>query len=241
MAGKAKRAVVLLSGGLDSSTCLAVARRDGFEVHALSVDYGQRHRDELSRARRIARELGAADHRVVKVDLSAFGGSALTDPTIAVPKRRAVSRMASEIPVTYVPARNTVLLALALAHAETVGAEDVYLGVNAIDYSGYPDCRPEFLRAFERVARLATRAGVEGRPLRIHAPLVRMGKADIVKLGTRLGVDYGMTLSCYDPVGGKACGACDACRLRRKGFLEAGLPDPTRYARAPGARASHGR
>ncbi|HUL58283.1 MAG TPA: 7-cyano-7-deazaguanine synthase QueC [Anaeromyxobacteraceae bacterium] len=248
MAGKAKRAVVLLSGGLDSSTCLAVARRDGFEVHALSVDYGQRHRDELSRARRVARALGAADHRVVKVDLSAFGGSALTDPAIAVPRRRPVSRMASEIPVTYVPARNTVLLALALAHAETVGAEDVYIGVNAIDYSGYPDCRPEFLRAFERVARLATRAGVEGRPLRIRAPLVRLGKAAIVRLGTRLGVDYAMTLSCYDPSGGKACGECDACRLRRRGFLEAGLPDPTLYAtrRRPGAaaggpRAVHGR
>jgi len=224
------RAVVLLSGGLDSSTCLAVAREDGFEVHALSVDYGQRHRGELQRARRIARALGAADHRVVKVDLSTFGGSALTDDAIAVPKRRSARKMGQDIPVTYVPARNTVLLALALAHAETIGAEDVYLGVNAIDYSGYPDCRPAFLRAFERLARVATKAGVEGRPLRIRAPLLRLSKAGIVRLGTRLGVPYRSTLSCYDPVGGRACGACDACQLRRRGFAEAGVPDPTVYA-----------
>jgi len=226
-----RRAVVLLSGGLDSSTCLAVARSDGFDVHALSVDYGQRHRGELQRARRIARALGAADHRVVKVDLSAFGGSALTDARIAVPKRRSARSMGRDIPVTYVPARNTVLLALALAHAETVGAEDVYVGVNAVDYSGYPDCRPAFLRAFERLARVATKAGVEGRPLRIRAPLLRLSKAGIVRLGTRLGVPYPLTLSCYDPVGGRACGGCDACRLRRKGFAEAGVPDPTVYAR----------
>ncbi len=238
--------MVLLSGGLDSSTCLAVARADGFAVHALSVDYGQRHTGELASARRVARALGAADHRVVKVDLSAFGGSALTDDAIAVPKGRSARRMAQDIPVTYVPARNTVLLALALAHAETIGAEDVYVGVNAIDYSGYPDCRPEFLRAFERVARVGTKAGVtggrlriraplvrltkagvEGRPLRIRAPLLRLGKAAIVKLGTRLGVPYRDTLTCYDPVGGRACGACDACQLRRKGFAEAGVPDPT--------------
>jgi 7-cyano-7-deazaguanine synthase len=227
----APRAVVLLSGGLDSSTCLAVARDDGFEVHALSVDYGQRHKGELQRARRIARALGAADHRVVKVNLSAFGGSALTDEAIAVPKRRSAQRMAEDIPVTYVPARNTVLLALALAHAETIGAEDVYVGVNAIDYSGYPDCRPAFLRAFERLARVATKAGVEGRPLRIRAPLLRLSKAGIVRLGTRLGVPYRLTLSCYDPIGGRACGECDACQLRRKGFAEAGVPDPTMYAR----------
>ncbi len=226
----ARRAVVLLSGGLDSSTCLAIARRDGFETHCLSVDYGQRHRGELARARRIARALGAADHRIVKVDLSAFGGSALTDRGLAVPKGRSARRMASGIPVTYVPARNTVLLALALAHAETIGAEDVYVGVNAIDYSGYPDCRPAFLRAFERVARVATRAGVEGRPLRIRAPLLRLSKAGIVKLGTSLSVPYRITLSCYDPVGGRACGACDACVLRRKGFAEAGVADPTLYA-----------
>ncbi len=221
--------MVLLSGGLDSSTCLAVARADGYQVHALSVDYGQRHKGELQRARRIARALGAADHRVVKVDLSAFGGSALTDEKIAVPKGRSERRMGRDIPVTYVPARNTVLLSLALAQAETLGAEDVYLGVNAIDYSGYPDCRPGVLRAFERLARVATKAGVEGRPLRIHAPLLRLSKAGIVKLGTRLGVPYALTLTCYDPVRGRACGACDACQLRRKGFEEAGVPDPTRY------------
>jgi 7-cyano-7-deazaguanine synthase len=231
MASRASKAVVLLSGGLDSSTCLAVARDDGFEAHALSVDYGQRHRDELSRARRVARALGAADHRVVRVDLSAFGGSALTDERIAVPKGRSARAMAASIPVTYVPARNTVLLALALAHAETLGAEDVYVGVNAIDYSGYPDCRPAFLRAFEKLARVATKAGVEGRPLRIRAPLLRLSKADIVRLGTRLRVPYRLTLSCYDPVRGRACGRCDACALRRKGFAEAGVPDPTLYAR----------
>jgi 7-cyano-7-deazaguanine synthase len=232
MAARAhKRAVVLLSGGLDSTTCLAVARRDGFEAHCLSVDYGQRHKGELMRARRIARTLGAADHRVVKVDLSAFGGSALTDPGIAVPKGRSPARMAREIPVTYVPARNTVLLALALAHAETVGAEEIYVGVNAIDYSGYPDCRPEFLRAFERLAGVATRAGVSGRPLRIRAPLLRLSKAEIVRLGTALGVPYRMTQSCYDPVRGRACGRCDACVLRRKGFADAGVPDPTLYVK----------
>jgi 7-cyano-7-deazaguanine synthase len=221
--------VVLLSGGLDSSTCLALARADGREVYALSVDYGQRHRGELARARRVARALGAHDHRVVKVDLSAFGGSALTDPAIAVPKGRTPRRMAREIPVTYVPARNTVMLALALAYAETVGAEEIFVGVNAIDYSGYPDCRPGFLRAFEKVARVATKAGVSGRPLRIRAPLLRLSKAQIVKLGTRLGVPYRITQSCYDPVGGRACGRCDACVLRQKGFAEAGVPDPTQY------------
>jgi 7-cyano-7-deazaguanine synthase len=224
-----QRAVVLLSGGLDSSTCLAVARAEGLEAHCLSVNYGQRHMGELARARRIARALGAADHRVVRVDLSTFGGSALTDRAIAVPKGRSAARMGGDIPVTYVPARNTVLLALALAHAETIGAEDVFLGVNAIDYSGYPDCRPAFLRAFEKVARVATRAGVEGRPLRIRAPLLRLSKAEIVRLGTSLGVPYRMTLSCYDPVRGRACGRCDACRLRRKGFADAGVPDPTQY------------
>lgn len=223
--------MVLLSGGLDSTTCLAVARAQGFEAHCLSVDYGQRHRGELARARRIARALGAAGHRTVKVDLSVFGGSALTDRAIAVPKGRSVARMAREIPVTYVPARNTVFLALALAFAETLGAEDVFVGVNAIDYSGYPDCRPAFLRAFERVARVATKAGVSGKPLRIHAPLLRLTKAGIVRLGTSLGVPYRLTQSCYDPVRGRACGTCDACVLRRKGFAEAGLPDPTLYTR----------
>jgi len=226
---KRPRAVVLLSGGLDSTTCLAVALREGLEAHCLSVDYGQRHRGELARARRIARTLGAADHRIVKVDLSAFGGSALTDPAIAVPKGRSLARMAREIPVTYVPARNTVLLALALAHAETIGAEDVFVGVNAIDYSGYPDCRPAFLRAFERVARIATRAGVSGRPLRIRAPLLRLSKAGIIRLGKSLGVPFRLTQSCYDPVGSRACGRCDACVLRRKGFAQAEVPDETLY------------
>jgi 7-cyano-7-deazaguanine synthase len=222
-------AVVLLSGGLDSSTCLALARRDGFDAHALSVNYGQRHRTELDRARRVARAMGAADHRVVRVDLSTFGGSALTDAGVAVPKDRPARAMASGIPVTYVPARNTVLLALALAHAETLGASDIYVGVNAIDYSGYPDCRPAFIRAFERLARVATKAGVEGRPLHIRAPLLRLTKAGIIRLGTSLGVPYRITLSCYDPVRGRACGRCDACELRRKGFAEAGVPDPTLY------------
>jgi 7-cyano-7-deazaguanine synthase len=224
-----RRAVVLLSGGLDSTTCLAVALREGLEAHCLSVDYGQRHRGELARARRVARALGAADHRVVKVDLSAFGGSALTDPAIAVPKGRSAARMARDVPVTYVPARNTVLLALALAHAETIGAEDVFVGVNAVDYSGYPDCRPEFLRAFQRLARVATRAGVSGRALRIRAPLLRLSKAGIIRLGKSLGVPYRLTQSCYDPVRGRACGRCDACVLRRKGFAEAGVPDETVY------------
>ena len=226
---KKPKAVVLLSGGLDSTTCLAVSVRDGFEPHALSVDYGQRHKEELRRARKLAAALGAAGHKVVKVDLSAFGGSALTDGSLRVPKGRREREMASEIPVTYVPARNTVLLALALAHAETIGARDVFVGVNAIDYSGYPDCRPEFIRAFEKLAALATKAGVEGAKLRIHAPLQRLGKADIVRLGTSLGVPYALTLSCYDPVRGKACGRCDACTLRRRGFEAAGVPDPTRY------------
>ena len=229
---RTRRAVVLLSGGLDSATCLAVARARGFEAHALSVDYGQRHRGELGRARRLARALGAKSHRVVRVDLSAFGGSALTDRAIAVPKDRRLRAGRPPIPVTYVPARNTVLLGLALAFAETLGAGDVFIGVNAVDYSGYPDCRPAFLRAFARLARLATRAGVQGRRFRVHAPLLGRSKAGIVRLGARLGVPWALTLSCYDPVRGRACGRCDACRLRRRGFEEAGLPDPTRYALA---------
>jgi len=227
-----RRAVVLLSGGLDSSTVLAVARKKGFEVHCLGVDYGQRHKGELAAARRVARALGAASHRVARVDLSLFGGSALTDSTIAVPKGRGEAQMGRDIPVTYVPARNTVMLSLALAWAEVLGAGDIFLGVNAVDYSGYPDCRPEFLRAYEKMARLATRAGVEGGRIRIHAPLLRLSKAGIVRLGTRLGVPYRETLTCYDPVRGRACGRCDACILRRKGFEEAGVPDPTRYHRA---------
>jgi len=225
------RAVVLLSGGLDSTTCLAIARDEGREVHALSVNYGQRHLGELARAKRVARALGAAGHRVVRVDLSAFGGSALTDPDIAVPKGRSGREMARAIPVTYVPARNTVLLALALAHAETLGAGEIWIGVNAIDYSGYPDCRPPFLRAFERLARVATKAGVEGNPLAVKAPLLRLSKAQIIRLGTGLGVPYRITMSCYDPVRGRACGRCDACVLRRKGFADAGVPDPTLYAK----------
>jgi 7-cyano-7-deazaguanine synthase len=223
--------VVLLSGGLDSSTVLAVARERGFEAHCLSVDYGQRHKGELAAARRVARELGAASHRHARVSLSRFGGSALTDRAIPVPKGRDEKAMGADIPVTYVPARNTVLLSVALAWAEVLGAEDVFLGVNAVDYSGYPDCRPAFLRAFEQVARVATRAGVQGRRLRIHAPLLRLSKAGIVRLGSRLGVPYHLTLTCYDPVRGRACGRCDACTLRRKGFEEARVPDPTRYHR----------
>jgi len=229
MARRAKKAVVLLSGGLDSSTCLAVARGLGFESHCLSVDYGQRHRRELDCARRVARALGAADHRLVKVDLRPFGGSALTDRAIAVPRRRPGAPAARGIPVTYVPARNTVLLALALAHAEVAGARDIFLGVNAVDYSGYPDCRPAFVRAFERLAALATRAGVEGAPLRVRAPLLRLSKAGIVRLGARLGVPWRLTTSCYGPSGARACGRCDACRLRLRGFAEAGVPDPIPY------------
>jgi 7-cyano-7-deazaguanine synthase len=224
------RAVILLSGGLDSATCLAVARAKGRECHAVAFDYGQRHRGELARARRIAKALGAESFRVVKLDLAAFGGSALTDRSIAVPKSRSVARMAREIPVTYVPARNLVMLSVATSLAETLGAQELFIGANAIDYSGYPDCRPPFLRAFERVARAGTKAGVEGRALRIRAPLLALSKAAIIKLGTRLGVPYGMTQSCYDPVRGKACGRCDACILRRRGFEEAGVPDPTEYA-----------
>jgi 7-cyano-7-deazaguanine synthase len=229
--GGRRKAVVLLSGGLDSSTCLAVAQAAGFETHCLSVDYGQRHRGELAGARRVAHALGARSHRVVRVDLSAFGGSALTDAALAVPKDRSPREMGGPIPVTYVPARNTVLLALALAAAETLGAGDIFVGVNAIDYSGYPDCRPAFLRAFERLARVATRAGVEGARVRIRAPLLHLGKAQIVRLGRRLGVPFSLTLSCYDPLRGRACGRCDACLLRRRGFAEAGLRDPTRYAK----------
>ncbi len=222
---------MLLSGGLDSATALAVARRDGFAPHALSVDYGQRHRAELAAARRVAARLGAVRHLVVSLDLSTIGGSALTDPGIEVPKGRDAAEIGDGIPVTYVPARNTVLLALALAWAETLGAFDLFLGVNALDYSGYPDCRPPFLEAFERLANVATAAGVEGRGrFRVHAPLLEMTKAEIVRLGTELGVDYSLTVSCYDAdEEGRACGACDACLLRKKGFAEAGIADPTRY------------
>ena len=224
----APRAVVLVSGGLDSATTLAIARADGRDCYALSVDYGQRQRVELDAARRVAAAQGAIEHRVLRIELGAIGGSALTDSSIAVPERPSAG-----IPVTYVPARNTVFLALALAWAEVLGAGEIYLGVNAVDYSGYPDCRPEFLAAFGELARLATKAGVEGRPLAIRAPLVMMTKADIVRRGVTLGVDFSLTVSCYQPdEAGAACGRCDSCRLRRGGFEAAGIADPTRYRTA---------
>jgi 7-cyano-7-deazaguanine synthase len=224
------KAVVLLSGGLDSTTTLAVARDLGFDVFALSVDYGQRHRVELDRADRVAKAMGVADHRTVRLDLRAIGGSALT-AGMAVPKGRSADEMGHDIPITYVPARNTILLGLSLGYAETVGAFDLFIGANIQDYSGYPDCRPEFLEAFERLANLATKAGVEGAGrFRVHAPLLKRTKAEIIREGTRLGVDYAQTLSCYDPdERGRACGQCDSCLLRKKGFEEAGIPDPTTY------------
>ena len=217
--------MVLLSGGLDSATALAIAREEGFECYALSVDYGQRHVAELGAAARLARAAGVIEHRVMRVDLAGIGGSALTDPTIAVPEAPS-----SGIPVTYVPARNTIMLALALAWAEVLGSRDIYLGVNVLDSSGYPDCRPEFIAAFQRLATLATKAGVEGAACRLHAPLIKWSKADIIRTGTRLGVEYAQTVSCYQADDeGRACGRCDACRLRRAGFEAAQLPDPTRY------------
>ncbi len=221
------RAVCLLSGGLDSATCLAFARREGFECHTLSFDYGQRHRIELDRARVLATALGAASHRVVAIDLRTFGNSALTDD-IAVPKHRDASEMAAGIPVTYVPARNTIFLSFALAAAEVLGAADIFIGVNALDYSGYPDCRPEFIHAFEAMANLATKAGVEGTlKTKIHTPLISLSKAEIVRLGHELGVPFETTLSCYDPdPSGRSCGECDSCLLRARGFEQAGLPDP---------------
>jgi 7-cyano-7-deazaguanine synthase len=216
---------VLLSGGLDSATALAIAREEGFACHALSVDYGQRHVAELDAARRVARAAAVREHRVMRVDLAGIGGSALTDTSIAVPEQPT-----SGIPVTYVPARNTIMLALALAWAEVLDARDLFIGVNVIDASGYPDCRPEFIGAFSSLAALATRAGVEGRPCRVHAPLIRWSKAEIIREGLRLGVDYAQTVSCYQAdAEGRACGRCDACRLRRAGFAAAGVPDPTRY------------
>ena len=229
------RAVVLASGGIDSSTVLALAVRQGFEVCALSFDYGQRHRHELEAARRVVAALGAACHVIVRIDLRAFGGSALT-ADIAVPRGRDPARLAEEIPVTYVPARNTIFLSVALGWCEVLGAQDIFIGANAIDYSGYPDCRPQFLEQFERLAQLATKAGVEGRArYRIHAPLLHMTKAQIIRVGFEAGVDFSLTHSCYDPTEeGLACGACDACILRRRGFLEAGIPDPTRYLNPPG-------
>ena len=222
-----KPAIVLLSGGLDSATVLAIARDEGYAPHALSFSYGQRHSSELEAARRVASALGAVEHRVAEIDLRIFGGSALT-AEVEVPKDRDLSDE-EEIPVTYVPARNTIFLSFALAYAEVVGAQDVFIGVNALDYSGYPDCRPEYVVAFEEMANLATRAGVEGARLRIRTPLIDWTKAQIIQRGLELGVDYGITISCYDPREGRACGRCDACQLRLKGFAEAGVSDPAPY------------
>ncbi len=225
-----KTAVVLLSGGLDSATVAAIAKSQGFTVNALSFSYGQRHSWELEAARRVAQSLGVANHRIAKIDLRVFGGSALTDD-IEVPKGRGAEEMGHGIPVTYVPARNTIFLSFALAWAEVLGSSDVFLGVNALDYSGYPDCRPEFIEAFEKMANLATKAGVEGRQrLKIHAPLIDLTKAQIIRKGIELGVDYGLTSSCYDPApDGKPCGQCDSCFLRQKGFRENGMTDPLPY------------
>jgi len=219
-------AVVLLSGGLDSTTTLAIARRDGFAPYAMTFRYGQRHTEEVDAARRIAADAGVPQHVVVDIDLRVFGGSALTTE-LAVPKDRSAD---DSVPITYVPARNTIFLSYALAWAEVLGASDVFIGVNAVDYSGYPDCRPEYIAAFERMANLATRAGIEGRTLSIRTPLIELSKAEIIQLGTTLGVDYSLTTSCYDPSGGVACGHCDACLLRLKGFETAGLLDPIVYA-----------
>ena len=223
-------AIVLLSGGLDSATCLAIAKSEGFTPYCLSFDYGQRHKAELQAAARVAVALGAKEHRVVRLDIGQFGGSALTDSSIAVPVEGV---QAGGIPVTYVPARNTVMLSFALAWAEVLGAKDIFVGVNAVDYSGYPDCRPEFIAAFERMANLATKAGVEGAELHVHAPLIDLTKAQIVQRGTALGVDYGITVSCYQADDeGRACGVCDSCRLRAEGFRAASLADPTPYRSA---------
>ena len=225
-----KPAVVLVSGGMDSAVVLAIAREQGYAVHALSVRYGQRHTSELDAADRVARALDAVAHKTVAVDLRSIGGSALTDADIAVPEDSDGHVIGAGIPVTYVPARNTIMLSLALGWAEVLGSADLFCGVNAVDYSGYPDCRPEFIAAFERLANIATRAGVEGAGFRVHAPLLRMSKADIVREGVRLGVDFALTVSCYQAdADGRACGHCDACRLRADGFAAAGVPDPTRY------------
>ncbi|MHB8426030.1 MAG: 7-cyano-7-deazaguanine synthase QueC [Gammaproteobacteria bacterium] len=220
-----KKAVVLVSGGLDSATTLAIAKSTGYACHALSFAYGQRHRAELAAAVRVAQALGAVEHKTIALDLSAIGGSALTDMHMAVPDHPSAG-----IPVTYVPARNSIFLAVALGWAEVLGAQDIFIGVNAVDYSGYPDCRPEFVAAFERLASLGTRAGAGGKPFHIHAPLMRFSKADIIRRGMALGVDYSLTVSCYAADGhGRACGVCDSCRLRSQGFVEAGVPDPAAY------------
>jgi 7-cyano-7-deazaguanine synthase len=227
---KKNKAIVLSSGGLDSTTAMAMAKEDGYEIYSLSFRYGQRHALELEAAQRVAKALGAKEHLVMDIDLARIGGSALTDD-LDVPKARTDEEIKKGIPVTYVPGRNTIFLSYALAWAEVVGASDIFLGVNAIDYSGYPDCRPEYIKAFEHLANLATKAGAEGlTPIRIRAPLMRMTKAEIIRKGVKLGVDYGMTHSCYDPsADGKACGYCDSCLLRKKGFREAGVADPTDY------------
>jgi 7-cyano-7-deazaguanine synthase len=220
-------AVVLLSGGLDSATVLAMASEAGYDCYCLSIDYGQRHRAELAAAARVARALGAREHRVTTLDLAAFGGSALTDTRIAVP----ISGIGTGIPVTYVPARNTIMLSLALAWAEVLGARDIFFGANAVDYSGYPDCRPAYMRAFETMANLATKAAVEGAKLTLHTPIIDLTKADIIRRGSALGVDYALTVSCYQAdQDGRACGVCDSCRLRKAGFASAGIADPTHYA-----------
>ena len=232
MAAHSRSAIVLLSGGLDSATALAVARRDGFRCHALTINYGQRHSAELDAARRVAEQFEVAEHRVFPLDLRALGGSALTTD-LEVPKDRSPEAMSEGIPVTYVPARNTIFLAIALAWAEVRNSFDIYMGVNAVDYSGYPDCRPEFIAAFESLARVATRAAVQGSTVRVHAPLLRWSKERIIREGLRLGVDYALTVSCYQAdAEGRACGRCDSCRLRRAGFEAAGVADPTRYAAA---------
>ncbi|MBS0300107.1 MAG: 7-cyano-7-deazaguanine synthase QueC [Proteobacteria bacterium] len=221
-----KKAVVLLSGGLDSATVLAVARDQGFQCYALSVDYGQRHRSELEAAKKVARSLGAHQHQIITLDLTAFGGSALTDDAIEVP----IAGEKTEIPVTYVPARNTIMLSLALAWAEVLGSQDIFVGVNAVDYSGYPDCRLEYVQAFEQMANLATKAAIEGKKLTIHTPLMHLSKKEIIQTGLALGVDYGLTVSCYQAdEAGRACGICDSCRIRTAGFEAAGVADPTRY------------
>jgi len=226
-----KRAVVLLSGGIDSTTTLAIAKAEGYETYALSFDYGQRHQIETEAARRVAQSLGAKEHRIAKIDLRVFGGSALTDD-VAVPKQRSETEIAHGIPITYVPARNTIFLAYALAWAEVIPADDIFIGVNAIDYSGYPDCRPEFIKTFENLADVGTKAGIEGRRFHIHTPLIKLSKADIISKGAELSVDFSLTHSCYDPTpGGLHCGECDSCLLRLKGFREAGLKDPIHYAK----------
>jgi 7-cyano-7-deazaguanine synthase len=222
-----RKAVILLSGGMDSATVLAIARDEGFEPYALSFSYGQRHTVELAAAARVAEALGAVRHVIADIDLRAFGGSALTDAAIDVPHHDSVDDLTEQIPVTYVPARNTIFLSFALAWAETLGAADVFIGANAMDYSGYPDCRPEYIAAFENMANLATKAGVEGtQRLRIHTPVIQLTKAETIRVGLKLGVDYGLTHSCYDPVEGRPCGSCDSCLLRGRGFAELGLPDP---------------